>query len=164
VLPQVETASKSLLPILFTKVIEGEQKLTNQWKAMIKCDKYLRLVCAIIKTYRAYKPKTHLNKVYKELILARRVIRWEGKYDTLIELFSQKIETPMKLFKIFQITGDIVDLTAFWLKTCSTGNKSEKIIEKLEQIESNFYFLECIIWTGIYAYRYYKLKKEAGSD
>jgi hypothetical protein len=72
--------------------------------------------------------------------LARRVIRWEGKYDTLIDIFSQKGENMMKLFKAFQVVGDVIDLTAFWVKTCSTGSNNERIIDRLEQIESNFYF------------------------
>lgn len=43
---------------------------------MMKCDKYIRLVSSVIKTYRAYEPKTKYNAFYKELILSRRVIRW----------------------------------------------------------------------------------------
>ena len=100
----------------------------------MKVDKYLRLLSSIIKTWRAYQPKTRLNSVYKEIILARRVIRWEAKYDTILELFKEE-SFGMKTFKIMQLMGDLVDLVAFWLKTVHKGTKQhEKLIDRLEQI------------------------------
>ena len=53
---------------------------------MMKCDKYIRLATSILKTYRAFQPKNKIAKVYKEFIIARRVIRWESKYDTVLDL------------------------------------------------------------------------------
>lgn len=94
----------------------------------MKIDKYLRLISSLIKTYRAYHPQSSLNPLYKELILARRVIRWESKYDTFMELLQKEEGKPMKAFKIMQLAGDIVDLTAFWLKI---GNKGTKHREAL---------------------------------
>lgn len=87
----------------------------------MKIDKYLRLISSVIKTHRAYHPQSSLNPLYKELILARRVIRWESKYDTFMGLLQGEEGAPMKAFKIMQLTGDIVDLTAFWLKIINKG-------------------------------------------
>lgn len=85
-------------------------------KTTMKCDKYLRLITSVIKTYRAFQPKNRVNKVYKEIVLARRVIRFESKYDTLIDLLTTKNSLPMVVFKLFQLTGDLTDFAAFWLK------------------------------------------------
>jgi hypothetical protein len=54
----------------------AEDTLQGHFRQTMKIDKYLRIISAIIKTRRAYNPKSHLNPLYKELILARRVIRW----------------------------------------------------------------------------------------
>jgi hypothetical protein len=99
---------------------------------MAKCDKYIRLVTSVIKTYRAFNPDTRLVKVYKELIIARRVIRWEGKYENVMDLRRGKDSFGTKLFKIEQIVGDIVDESALWLTIYFKGtNKNETLIKKL---------------------------------
>ena len=104
-------------------------KLTSHLSSMSKCDKYIRLVTSIIKTYRAFNPDTKLAKVYKQLIMMRRVIRWQGKYSNFIELREGKDSMGMKLFKAEQIVGDIVDESALWLSLYSKGtNKNEKLI------------------------------------
>lgn len=54
----------------------AEDTLKGHFRQTMKIDKYLRIASAIIKTRRAYNPKSQLNPLYKELILARRVIRW----------------------------------------------------------------------------------------
>lgn len=131
----------------------------------MKIDKYLRLVCSIIKTRRAYAPKSSLNPVYKELILARRVIRWESKYDTIIDLCKKEEPTAMKLFKVMQLIGDFVDLVAFWIKTIHKGtDNSSALIDQLEQAESNFYFAECSLWFVIYTYRYFMLRRKENKN
>jgi hypothetical protein len=131
-----------------------QEKLIAQFKSTIKIDKYLRLVSSIIKTRRAYKPTSTLTGVYKEIILTRRVIRWESKYDTIISLFQNEEHKSMIAFKIMQLIGDLVDLSSFWLRIIHKGtDKQEKLIEKLEQIEGNFYFAECCIWFAVYTYR-----------
>ena len=130
----------------------------------MKVDKYLRLLSSIIKTWRAYQPKTRLNSTYKEIILARRVIRWESKYDTILGFFKEE-SFGMKAFKIMQLMGDLVDLAAFWLKTIHKGtNRHGELIDRLEQIESNFYFAECIIWLGVYSYRYFATRSKVGKS
>lgn len=130
----------------------------------MKVDKYLRLLSSIIKTWRAYQPKTKLNSAYKEIILARRVIRWESKYDTIIEFLKEE-SFGMKSFKIMQLMGDLVDLVAFWLKTIHKGTKNqEKLIDRLEQVESDFYFAECIVWLGVYSYRYFATTNKTGKS
>jgi hypothetical protein len=82
----------------------------------MKCDKYLRLISSMLKTYRAFQPKNRVNKVYKEIVLVRRVIRFESKYETLIDLLTKRDSKLMVLFKLFQLTGDLTDFVAFWLK------------------------------------------------
>lgn len=130
----------------------------------MKIDKYLRLLSSIIKTWRAYQPKTKLNSTYKEIILARRVIRWESKYDTIIGFFKEE-SFVMKAFKIMQLMGDLIDLAAFWLRTIHKGTKNQdKLIDILERMESNFYFAECIIWLGIYSYRYFSMRNKTGKS
>ena len=102
---------------------------------MAKCDKYIRLVTSILKTYRAFKPKTKLTKTYKELVTMRRVIRWEGKYGTCVELMEEGDSVPMKLFKIEQLVADLIDEGALWMTWLFRGTrKYGKVIEKLEQI------------------------------
>ncbi len=83
---------------------------------MMKCDKYLRLMTSVVKTYRAFRPDNRFNKLYKEAVIARRVIRFESKYETLAELLTTPQSLPAALFKLFQLAGDFVDLAAFWLK------------------------------------------------
>lgn len=69
------------------------------------------------------------------------MIRWEAKYDTIIDFVQKQEGAGMKLFKIMQLLGDIVDLVAFWLKTVHKGTqKHADLIGRLEQTESNFYF------------------------
>lgn len=128
----------------------------------MKIDKYIRLICSILKTYRAFNPKTKFSHLYKELLMARRVIRWESKYDTIKQIIQEQQENKsMLLFKFMQIIGDCVDLIAFWIKVLNKGNsKKDALIDRLEQIQSNFYFGECIIWLAIYTYRYSSLRKE----
>lgn len=111
---------------------QHEDKLTAHLTATMKCDKYLRLVTSVMKTYRAFQPKNRLNKVYKEIVLARRVIRFESKYDTIIDLLTSTDSAPMLLFKLFQLTGDFTDLAAFWLKVKNEGTKKcQKLIDSL---------------------------------
>ncbi len=66
-----------------------ESTLRNHFAKTIKIDKYLRLISAAIKTRRAYQPNSRLNTLYKEVVLTRRVIRWESKYETLTGLLVQ---------------------------------------------------------------------------
>jgi hypothetical protein len=105
----------------FWRTAEGTLK--THFRKTMKIDKYLRLISAVIKTRRAYQPNSRLNALYKELILARRVIRWESKYDTLVDLLQKKEGVAMKAFKIMQLTGDLVDLSAFWLKIVNKGTE-----------------------------------------
>ena len=141
---------------------QSEAKLVSDLKITMKCDKYLRLITSVLKTYRAFHPKNRVNKVYKEIVLARRVIRFESKYDTLIDLLTNKDSKWMVLFKLFQLTGDLTDFTAFWLKVKHEGTKKcEKLIDNLEQLESDFYFFECCIWLCIYSYRIATAPKQA---
>jgi hypothetical protein len=65
----------------------------------------------------------------------------------------------MKIFKLMQLTGDLVDLTAFWGKLCA-GSQYTGVVNQLEQVESNFYFAECFTWMCIYAYRYVAAKNK----
>ena len=46
-------------------------------------DKYIRLVYSIIKLYRALNEKNNLGLISKELLLTRRVIQWESKYQLI---------------------------------------------------------------------------------
>lgn len=108
------------LPTLWQRT---ETTLRGHFLKTMKIDKYLRLISSIIKTRRAYHPQSSLNPLYKELILARRVIRWESKYDTLIDLLRGEAGVGMKAFKIMQLAGDFVDLSAFWLKIVNRGTE-----------------------------------------
>lgn len=131
------------------------EKLMGHCSRTLQADKYLRVLCAAIKTRRAYLPRTRLLPVYKELILARRVIRWEGKYSTLQELAEQPLSLPQRLFKIMQLMGDAVDLSAFWARKCAVGEgRCSRAAGRLEQLESNFYFAECLIWMCVHFYRW----------
>lgn len=57
------------------------------------------------------------------------------------------------MFKIFQLIGDLTDLAAFWLMSIYKGTKKhEKLIDRLEQIEADCYFIECFIHFLIYSY------------
>jgi hypothetical protein len=102
----------------------AEDTLKVHFRQTMKIDKYLRLISSIIKTRRAYNSHSRLNGLYKELILARRVIRWESKYDTLIELQQQELGIGMKMFKIMQLSGDLVDLVGFWMKIVHKGTEN----------------------------------------
>ena len=127
---------------------------------MAKCDKYIRMVSSLLKTYRAYHPQKPINALYKQLVEARRVIRWEGKYDIAIELITKKHATPMLLFKIMQLVGDLTDLTAFWLALADRhAKRHQQLIQILEQAESNMYFTECCIWFAIYLKRFLQAKR-----
>ena len=51
------------------------------------------------------------------------------KYSNFIELRQGKDSMGMKLFKVEQIVGDLVDESALWLSLYSKGtNKNEKLI------------------------------------
>jgi hypothetical protein len=62
-------------------------------------------------------------------VLARRVIRFESKYDTLTELLATPLSLPETLFKLFQLAGDFLDLTAFWLKVKHEGTgRAQRVV------------------------------------
>jgi hypothetical protein len=160
---KIDLLPQEFSPPLLERVKKGwrrsEATLITHFRQTIKIDKYLRLLSSIIKTRRAYAPNTRLLGLYKELILARRVIRWESKYDTLIGLMQKEEGVGMKFFKIMQLTGDFVDLSSFWLRVIHKGTDNRiALIEQLEQTESNFYFTECCIWFIVYTYRYFALR------
>lgn len=120
--------SEPLLERAKKRVERGEATLLAHFRQTMKIDKYLRLVTSIIKTRRAYAPQSSLNGLYKELILARRVIRWESKYDTIIGFITQQEGIGMKMFKIMQLSGDLVDLSAFWLKIVNKGTDKKAVL------------------------------------
>jgi hypothetical protein len=156
-LPGVEEENGGRPAARKDRAAELWKKLMGHCSHTIQADKYLRVLCALIKTRRAYLPRTHLLPAYKELILARRVIRWEGKYSTLQELAKLELSLPERLFKIMQLMGDAVDLSAFWARKCAVGEgRCGRAAVELEQLESNFYFAECLIWMCVHFYRWAK--------
>lgn len=91
-------------------------------------DKYIRMITAMIKTYRAFQSQNNLQRCYKELVMTRRVIRMQGKYETIIELIQNDDSTFMKLFKVMQLLGEFADLGAFWTEIIAqTGSRLGKI-------------------------------------
>jgi hypothetical protein len=132
---------------------------------MGKCDKYIRLVTSLMKTYRAYRPQTRLVKTYKELIIARRVIRWEGKYSTILELMEGKDSLWWRLFKAEQIVGDCIDESALWLTIYHSGTENKRgLIKKLEEFETNFYFFECFVFLCINLTRWLRLRRAKAKE
>ena len=68
-------------------------------------------------------------------MIFRQVIRWESKYETILDLAHGDETLPLKLFSIFQLVGDFTDLASFWLTTIHQGtDRHQHLIDKLDQL------------------------------
>lgn len=127
-------------------------RLIKTMKNTTKADKYARLFANIIKLIRTATPesKSKYSKFYKQLLVLRQIFRWQGMYEAIAE-FKEKGWAMFHLSNInnvvyilFEMFGDTLDRLMFAIEVLDL-KQYQWLYGRLEQMESDCYFIQCVI-------------------